>query len=37
VLFDTRHMDAAVKRLRADRFDARDADVARLSRSCVTT
>lgn len=31
VLFNTRYMDAAVKRLRTDGFDVRDADVARLS------
>ncbi|MEU1216374.1 Tn3 family transposase [Streptomyces sp. NPDC005790] len=31
VLFNTRYMDAAVTRLRADGFDVRDEDVARLS------
>ncbi|MFJ6637027.1 Tn3 family transposase [Streptomyces sp. NPDC091376] len=31
VLFNTRYMDAAVKQLRADGFDVRDEDVARLS------
>ncbi|GAA3918613.1 hypothetical protein GCM10022244_29790 [Streptomyces gulbargensis] len=31
VLFNTRYMDAAVTQLRADGFDARDEDVARLS------
>ncbi|GCE02572.1 hypothetical protein EHYA_10349 [Embleya hyalina] len=31
VLFNTRYMDAAVKRLRTNGFDVRDADVARLS------
>ncbi|GAA5052436.1 Tn3 family transposase [Streptomyces similanensis] len=31
VLFNTRYMDAAVNRLRADGFDVRDEDVARLS------
>ncbi|MFE2195523.1 Tn3 family transposase [Streptomyces olivaceus] len=31
VLFTTRYMDAAVTRLRADGFDVRDEDVARLS------
>jgi hypothetical protein len=31
VLFDTRYMDAAVNQLRADGFDVRDEDVARLS------
>ncbi len=31
VLFTTRYMDAAVARLRADGFDVRDEDVARLS------
>lgn len=31
VLFDTRYMDAAVTQLRADDYDVRDADVARLS------
>ncbi|EGX55278.1 Tn4561 family transposase [Streptomyces zinciresistens K42] len=31
VLFNTRYMDAAVNQLRADGFDVRDEDVARLS------
>jgi TnpA family transposase len=31
VLFNTKYMDAAVTRLRADGFDVRDQDVARLS------
>lgn len=31
VLFNTRYMDAAVDQLRADGFDVRDEDVARLS------
>jgi hypothetical protein len=31
VLFNTRYMDAAVAQLRADGFDVRDEDVARLS------
>ncbi len=31
VLFTTRYMDAAVTQLRADGFDVRDEDVARLS------
>ncbi|GAA2326357.1 hypothetical protein GCM10010246_04900 [Streptomyces cuspidosporus] len=31
VLFNTRYMDAAVNRLRADGFEVRDQDVARLS------
>ncbi|MEV5879684.1 Tn3 family transposase [Streptomyces sp. NPDC052101] len=31
VLFNTRYMDAAVNQLRADCFDVRDKDVARLS------
>jgi hypothetical protein len=31
VLFNTRYMDAAVNQLRADGFDVRDDDVARLS------
>ncbi|WP_344458455.1 Tn3 family transposase, partial [Actinomadura kijaniata] len=31
VLFNTRYMDAAVTQLRADGFDVRDEDVARLS------
>lgn len=31
VLFNTRYMDAAVTQLRADGFDVREADVARLS------
>ncbi|WTP28494.1 transposase [Streptomyces sp. NBC_00203] len=31
VLFNTRYMDAAVTRLRADGFDVRDEDIARLS------
>ncbi|GGS39080.1 hypothetical protein Snoj_28630 [Streptomyces nojiriensis] len=31
VLFNTRYMDAAVTRLRADGFEVRDQDVARLS------
>lgn len=31
VLFNTRYMDAAVTQLRADGFDARDEDLARLS------
>jgi hypothetical protein len=31
VLFNTRYLDAAVAQLRADGFDVRDADVARLS------
>jgi hypothetical protein len=31
VLFNTRYMDAAVNKLRADGFDVRDEDVARLS------
>jgi TnpA family transposase len=31
VLFNTRYMDAALDRLRADGFDVRDQDVARLS------
>jgi pyridoxine 5'-phosphate synthase PdxJ len=31
VLFNTRYMDAAVNRLRADGFDIRDEDVSRLS------
>ncbi|MFE3109247.1 Tn3 family transposase [Kitasatospora indigofera] len=30
MLFDTRHLDAALSRLRADGFDVRDQDVARL-------
>ena len=37
VLFNTRYMDAAVNELRADGFDVRDEDVARLSPSCGTT
>nr|WP_264086257.1 transposase [Streptomyces marincola] len=35
VLFHTRYMAAAVHRLRADGFDVRDEDVARLSPSVV--
>jgi hypothetical protein len=31
VLFTTRYMDAAVSQLRADGFDVREEDVARLS------
>lgn len=31
VLFNTRYMDAAVTQLRAEGFDVRDEDVARLS------
>lgn len=31
MLFNTRYMDAAVAQLRADGFDAREKDVARLS------
>jgi len=31
VLFNTRYMDAAVNHLRADGFDVRDEDAARLS------
>nr|WP_308124830.1 Tn3 family transposase [Streptomyces sp. NEAU-YJ-81] len=31
VLFTTRYTDAAMNQLRADRFDVRDEDVARLS------
>jgi hypothetical protein len=31
VLFNTHYMDAAVTQLRADGFDVREADVARLS------
>lgn len=31
VLFNTRYMDAAITQLRADGFDVRDEDVARLS------
>ena len=31
MLFNTRYMDAAVTQLRADGFDVRDEDVARLS------
>ncbi len=31
VLFNTRYMDAAVTQLRADGFDVRDEDLARLS------
>lgn len=31
VLFNTRYMDTAVTRLRADGFDVRDEDIARLS------
>lgn len=31
VLFNTRYLDAAVNQLRADGFDIRDEDVARLS------
>jgi hypothetical protein len=31
VLFNTRYMDAAVTQLRADGFDVRDEDIARLS------
>lgn len=31
VLFNTRYMDAAVAQLRADGFDVRDEDIARLS------
>lgn len=37
VLFDTRYMDAAVNQLRADGFDVRDEDVARLSPFVRTT
>lgn len=31
VLFNTRYMDAALEKLRADGFEVRDQDVARLS------
>nr|WP_241745823.1 Tn3 family transposase [Streptomyces lydicus] len=37
VLFNTRYMDAALTQLRADGFEVRDEDIARLSRSCATT
>lgn len=37
VLFNTRYMDAAVNRLRADGFDVRDEDVAASPRSCGST
>ncbi|MET7383246.1 Tn3 family transposase [Streptomyces sp. NPDC005526] len=36
VLFNTRSMDAALDRLRAEGFDVRDQDVARLSAFCPT-